>query len=196
MAAEHELGTLNSRFTDGQSQVRKFVIRREVQPKKEGGKPYTKAPKIQRLITPQRIQHKRRRLALKRRQSERVKDAAVSNKLISYYRSIDTDIYPIERVRSDSLQARPRRERQAHRAPQAKSKLNEEVGAANGDSRSCDRTTGLAGERISVVLKLGWPARGFFYYQVKPCLFHLRARCAYDTERQKTHFTNRELRVA
>ena len=58
--------------------VRKFVIRREVQPKAEGKKPYTKAPKIQRLVTPQRLKHKRRRLALKRRQQERVKDAAVS----------------------------------------------------------------------------------------------------------------------
>jgi len=56
--------------------VRKFVIRREVTPKGEGKKPYTKAPKIQRLVTPQRIQHKRHRLALKRRQQERVKDAA------------------------------------------------------------------------------------------------------------------------
>ncbi|MCJ1290898.1 40S ribosomal protein S6 [Xylographa carneopallida] len=56
--------------------VRKFVIRREVQPKAEGKKSYTKAPKIQRLVTPQRLQHKRRRIALKRRQSERVKDAA------------------------------------------------------------------------------------------------------------------------
>ncbi|KAF2433151.1 ribosomal protein S6e [Tothia fuscella] len=56
--------------------VRKFVIRREVTPKKEGAKPYTKAPKIQRLVTPQRLQHKRHRLALKRRQSENAKDAA------------------------------------------------------------------------------------------------------------------------
>lgn len=64
-------------------QVRKYVVRREVTPKKEGGKPYTKAPKIQRLVTPQRLQHKRRRLALKRRQSERVKDAAVC--LLSSY---------------------------------------------------------------------------------------------------------------
>ncbi|MCJ1384609.1 40S ribosomal protein S6 [Xylographa soralifera] len=56
--------------------VRKFVIRREVQPKAEGKKSYTKAPKIQRLVTPQRLQHKRRRIALKRKQSERVKDAA------------------------------------------------------------------------------------------------------------------------
>ncbi|UQC74861.1 ribosomal protein S6e [Colletotrichum lupini] len=56
--------------------VRKYVIRREVQPKGEGKKPYTKAPKIQRLVTPQRLQHKRHRIALKRRQSEKVKDEA------------------------------------------------------------------------------------------------------------------------
>lgn len=55
---------------------RKFVIRREVVPKKEGAKPYTKAPKIQRLVTPQRMQHKRHRLALKRRRAEASKDAA------------------------------------------------------------------------------------------------------------------------
>src|SRR5436305_15350557 len=57
--------------------ISKFVIRREVQPKGEGKKSYTKAPKIQRLITPQRLQHKRHRIALKRRNAERTKDAAV-----------------------------------------------------------------------------------------------------------------------
>ncbi|KAI4126538.1 MAG: hypothetical protein LQ338_003694 [Usnochroma carphineum] len=56
--------------------VRKFVIRREVQPKAEGKKPYTKAPRIQRLVTPQRLQHKRHRMALKRRKAEASKDAA------------------------------------------------------------------------------------------------------------------------
>ena len=61
------------------TQVRKFVIRREVQPKGEGKKPYTKAPRIQRLVTPQRLQHKRHRMALKRRQAESSKDAAVSH---------------------------------------------------------------------------------------------------------------------
>ncbi|KAF8433311.1 ribosomal protein S6e-domain-containing protein [Terfezia claveryi] len=55
--------------------VRKFVVRREVQPK-SGKKPYTKAPKIQRLVTPQRLQHKRHRIALKRRRAEAAKDAA------------------------------------------------------------------------------------------------------------------------
>ncbi|OAR04064.1 hypothetical protein LLEC1_03533 [Akanthomyces lecanii] len=56
--------------------VRKYVIRREVQPKGEGKSAYTKAPKIQRLVTPQRLQHKRHRAALKRRQAEKVKDEA------------------------------------------------------------------------------------------------------------------------
>ncbi|KAF4547085.1 40S ribosomal protein S6-B [Elsinoe fawcettii] len=56
--------------------VRKFVIRREVTPKKEGAKPYTKAPRIQRLVTPQRLQHKRHRIAIKRRRAENAKDAA------------------------------------------------------------------------------------------------------------------------
>jgi len=56
--------------------VRRYVIRREVQPKAEGKKAYTKAPKIQRLVTPQRLQHKRHRIALKRRRAESSKDAA------------------------------------------------------------------------------------------------------------------------
>lgn len=67
----------------GVLQVRKFVIRREVQPKGEGKKPYTKAPRIQRLVTPQRLQHKRHRMALKRRQAEASKDAAVCLSLYS-----------------------------------------------------------------------------------------------------------------
>ncbi|KKY22176.1 putative 40s ribosomal protein s6 [Phaeomoniella chlamydospora] len=61
---------------DKKDDVRKFVIRREVVPKGEGKKPYTKAPKIQRLVTPQRLQHKRHRIALKRRRAEASKDAA------------------------------------------------------------------------------------------------------------------------
>jgi len=61
---------------DKKDDTRKFVIRREVQPKGEGKKSYTKAPKIQRLVTPQRLQHKRHRIALKRRRAETSKDAA------------------------------------------------------------------------------------------------------------------------
>lgn len=48
--------------------VRKYVIRREIPVKegaKEGAKPRSKAPKIQRLVTPQGLQRKRRRYAQK-----------------------------------------------------------------------------------------------------------------------------------
>jgi len=44
--------------------VRQYVIRREI--KKDGKKSRFKAPKIQRLVTPQRLQHKRQRIAVKR----------------------------------------------------------------------------------------------------------------------------------
>jgi len=44
--------------------VRQFVIRRQIV--KDGKKPYFKAPKIQRLVTPERLQHKRQRKAVKR----------------------------------------------------------------------------------------------------------------------------------
>lgn len=50
--------------------VRDFVVRREVQSKTEGKGPYTKAPKIQRLITSQRLQRKRHLRSLKVRKSE------------------------------------------------------------------------------------------------------------------------------
>ncbi|TGZ81193.1 putative 40S ribosomal protein S6-B [Ascodesmis nigricans] len=56
--------------------VRQYVIRRTVTPKGEGKKEYTKAPRIQRLVTPQRLQHKRHRIAIKRRRAEAAKDAA------------------------------------------------------------------------------------------------------------------------
>ncbi|KAJ7481750.1 40s ribosomal protein s6-b [Mycena latifolia] len=54
--------------------VRKYVVRREVTPKKEGGKPYTKAPKIQRLVTPMRLQRRRHLRSLIRRRTEHQKE--------------------------------------------------------------------------------------------------------------------------
>jgi len=55
--------------------VRKYVVRREVKSaKKENAKPYTKAPKIQRLVTPQRLQRRRHLHSLKRRRIERQKE--------------------------------------------------------------------------------------------------------------------------
>merc|ERR1719390_356425 len=51
--------------------VRKFVVRRKVTTK--GGKEYSKAPKIQRLIPPVQLQRKRHRVALKRGHAEKNK---------------------------------------------------------------------------------------------------------------------------
>ncbi|KAG7700231.1 hypothetical protein KL930_000919 [Ogataea haglerorum] len=53
--------------------VRQFVIRREVV---KGDKKYTKAPKIQRLITPQRLQRKRAVKAAKVKNAQAQRDAA------------------------------------------------------------------------------------------------------------------------
>ncbi|KAI9720526.1 MAG: 40S ribosomal protein S6 [Chrysothrix sp. TS-e1954] len=70
--------------------VRKFVVRREVQPKKEGAKPYTKAPRIQRLVTPQRLQHKRHLRALKRRRAETQKENAAEYAELLHKRVADS----------------------------------------------------------------------------------------------------------
>jgi len=58
--------------------VRKYVVRREVtSAKKEGAKPYTKAPKIQRLVTPIRLQRRRHLHSLKRRRLDKQKEQKV-----------------------------------------------------------------------------------------------------------------------
>ncbi|GMM36435.1 ribosomal 40S subunit protein S6B [Saccharomycopsis crataegensis] len=54
--------------------VRQFVVRREVTGK--NGRTYTKAPKIQRLVTPQTLQRKRHLKALKIKAAEAQKEAA------------------------------------------------------------------------------------------------------------------------
>merc|ERR1712100_842792 len=51
--------------------VRKFVVRRTCTTK--SGKEYTKAPRIQRLITPQQLHRKRHRVSLKRGRAEKNK---------------------------------------------------------------------------------------------------------------------------
>jgi small subunit ribosomal protein S6e len=61
---------------DKQDDVRKYVIRREIPAKVEGKKPRSKAPKIQRLVTPATLQHKRRRIALKKKHAVAAKEAA------------------------------------------------------------------------------------------------------------------------
>jgi len=69
---------------DKKDNVQKYVIKREVASKKEGKKSVFKGPKIQRLITPLRLQRKRRESALKKKKVESAKNAALEyNKLIA-----------------------------------------------------------------------------------------------------------------
>jgi len=63
--------------------VRKYVIRRELQPKGDK-KPGSKAPKIQRLVTPVVLQRKRHRLAIKKtRQLKAKAEASDYQKLLA-----------------------------------------------------------------------------------------------------------------
>ena len=55
--------------------VRRYVVRRPL-PAKDGKKATSKAPKIQRLITPVVLQRKRRRIALKKKRQVASKEAA------------------------------------------------------------------------------------------------------------------------
>jgi len=58
--------------------VRKYVIRREVPAKAEGKKPSSKAPKIQRLVTPISLQRKRHRMSLKKNRQIKAKTEAAN----------------------------------------------------------------------------------------------------------------------
>ncbi|KAI9305651.1 40S ribosomal protein S6-B [Cunninghamella echinulata] len=84
--------------------VRKYVIRREVQPKNPEKKPYTKAPKIQRLVTPATLQRKRHRKALKRRRGEASKEAEAEYKQLLAKRVKETKEKKAERRRTSSMQ--------------------------------------------------------------------------------------------
>ena len=77
--------------------VRKYVVRRPLK-LKEGKKEKTRAPKIQRLITPMRVQRKRRALTIKKKRSEKQRlQKAEYQKLLQQYINEKR-----ERKRSDS----------------------------------------------------------------------------------------------
>ena len=55
--------------------MRQYVIRRPL-PEKDGKKPKSKAPRIQRLVTPVVLQRKRKRLAMKKHRAQKAKQEA------------------------------------------------------------------------------------------------------------------------
>jgi len=68
--------------------VRKYVIRRQIV--RDGKKPTSKAPKIQRLVTPQRLQHKRQIRSEKRQRYEKSVALAkeYNEKLAKYFKAV------------------------------------------------------------------------------------------------------------
>ena len=67
-----------------------------------GKKPRSKAPKIQRLVTPVVLQRKRARLALKRRRAEKKKDDAAEYAKLLAQRLKEAKERKLERRRSSS----------------------------------------------------------------------------------------------
>merc|ERR1712199_147451 len=81
--------------------VRKYVVRRKITTK--GGKEYSKAPKIQRLVTPVQLQRKRHRVALKRQRAEKNKTEKAAYKAL-----VDRRLREAKERRQELLQRRRR----------------------------------------------------------------------------------------
>jgi len=82
--------------------VRQYVVRRPL-PLKEGKKQKYKAPKIQRLITPQRLQRKRHNVAIKRQRAARNKEEAAEYAKLLAQRQKEKREAVLKRKRSASL---------------------------------------------------------------------------------------------
>lgn len=87
-----------------QDDVRDFVVRREVV---KGDKTYTKAPKIQRLVTPQTLQRKRAMKAQKVKNAQKARDAAAEYAQLLAKRLDErkTERAVIKKKRAESLKA-------------------------------------------------------------------------------------------
>ena len=75
----HSLGPKRARrirkfFSLSKDDICQYVVRKPIN--KDGKKPRTKAPKIQHLVTPWVLQHKRRRIALKKQPTKKNKEEA------------------------------------------------------------------------------------------------------------------------
>merc|ERR1712173_467734 len=81
--------------------VRQYVVRRPL-PAKEGKKERTKAPKIQRLVTPLVLQRKRHQLALKKRRAAKKRDEAAEYAKLLAQRMKEAKERKLERRRSAS----------------------------------------------------------------------------------------------
>jgi len=103
--------------------VRQFVIKRQLA-KKEGKKQQTRAPKIQRLVTPTTIRRKKHRMALKKQRFQKAKDAKAAYEtllagqrkdkraaLLSKKRSVSTKVAPAAAAPAAKKAAAPKAEK-------------------------------------------------------------------------------------
>merc|ERR1711941_68765 len=81
--------------------VRQYVVRRPM-PEKEGKRPRSKAPKIQRLVTPVTLQRKRRKLALKKKRIIKSRDERAEYMQLLAKRLKEAKERKAERKRSNS----------------------------------------------------------------------------------------------
>jgi len=88
-------------LTDKKDDVRQYVVRRPL-PEKDGKKARSKAPRIQRLVTPLVLQRKRHRLALKKRRSARKREDAADYQKLLAQRLKEAKERKLERRRSAS----------------------------------------------------------------------------------------------
>ena len=65
-------GRMRKLFNLSKDDVHQYAVQKPLN--KDGKKPRTKAPKIQRLVTPRVLQHKRRRVALKKQHTKKNKE--------------------------------------------------------------------------------------------------------------------------
>lgn len=126
--------------------VRQFVVKRPL-PEKDGKKAKTKAPKIQRLITPVVLQRKRHRLAIKKRRVESRKEAEAEYMKILHLRRRQERIRRRSRLSSmrDSRSS-VGKERGKEKEEVAKKEAKKEVkkvteAAKKADSKKSDKKT-------------------------------------------------------
>jgi len=90
--------------------VRQYVIRRPVGAAKDGKKQKTKAPKIQRLITPMTLQRKRHRLAMKRRRAQKRREDQATYVKLTAQRMKEKQKEKIARRRSSASRSESKSE--------------------------------------------------------------------------------------
>jgi len=136
--------------------VRQFVIRRKLAVK-EGKKPQTKAPKIQRLVTPVSLRRKKHRLALKKQRFTAQKDAkAEYTKLLTQIRK-DKRAALLSKKRSTSVKGAAKTTGAATPAPASGAAVPKITAAKKTASPATAKTAAPAPAKTSAPAKTAAP---------------------------------------